>query len=99
MHPDGERVDVTVSIVKFKIDNNRRYLPQLSIVSVTKKGDKINESSNKENPGRLSSDNSSVNPHSVGCFVRIGLVLVLVSYISEKQLILFKCNCYIIPRH
>ena len=46
MHPDGERVDVTLSIVKFKIDNYHRYLPQLLkvlIVSVTRKGDKIND--------------------------------------------------------
>ena len=40
MHPDGEPVDVTGSIVKFKIDNYHRYFPQLSIVSVTRKGDK-----------------------------------------------------------
>ena len=44
MHPDGERVNVTVSVAK--IDNYRRYLPQLLIaskVSVTRKGDKTNE--------------------------------------------------------
>ena len=52
-------------------------------------------SNNKENPTQMSAvetNNSSVNPHSVGCFVWMGLVLVLVSYISEKQLIPFKCE-------